>query len=451
MQGIIKNARSLLYLLVLLSYLAWEFTGLFTLRHIFGFLLLLLIGQAIAGSSLTYKLAALVLFSLGTACLVATGAHWLDWMVALTNNGGLVALFIVLPLFSFLLAYEDYSGAIEEFFNKFIRSGAVFNILALWLSFILGAILNVAANILLYSLLKDNAGKYGASRGFSQALVRGQVAGVFWAPNFMSVAIVLTYVKITWLELAPLGFFLSCLFMCIASGAYFFTAGQKERQSIKEEFVEKDFSWQPFLKLLLVYAGLIAMVAFFNLFTTLQILTIVSLTALLYPFLAAVLDGKMHIYRSEFKNYYQGSLPKIRNEILLFASVGFFGKALDITGAGVWLSHHLPLAQIGSPHLTVVVLIAFMSLVALLGIHPIVTISALATTLGQEALGLSVRAFAYTLLLGYGSAVVVSPFSALSLVMAGLTGETPWNAVPRINFFFIMAVVLFFSLLLPFT
>ncbi|MBZ4655152.1 MAG: hypothetical protein JG781_2509 [Peptococcaceae bacterium] len=443
------HGRQLLHLAFLGIYLASVITKISVLNVMLAIFLLLLVGQAVFGASSSNQKVAMALFTLGGASLAFAGAPVTDWLTALTFNAGLVALFVALPLFSFLLYYEDYQQAITDFFQKYVRGKSGFNILTAWLSFILGAILNLAGIHMLYHLLEKNAGDFENRTGFYQALVRGNLAGVFWAPNFMSVAVVLQYVHISWLKIAPLGVLLSVIMLVFIS--LLFIIGNRRNQT--KAFTQPEpleFSWKPLFHLLLVYVGLIFTVSLFNIFTPYKILTIVPLVALIYPLLLALIQNKMDIYLKQLDNYYHCSLLKLKNEVLLFASVGFFGKALDITGIGAEVSHYIPLEQVSLPALAVFMVLSGMGILSMVGIHPVVSISALAATIGYNTLGVSPQAYAYTLLLGYAIAVMVSPFSGMSLVMSGLTGENPWNAVPRLNILFALAATFLYSVILPF-
>lgn len=450
MNSQLSRGRSILYPAFLALYIMWEITGLSFLKVVFGIFLIGLILQAIPDSSTMNRLVALVLFSSGIACLYFTGASAGAWLTALTNNGGLVAFFISLPFFNFILTYHDYRSAIKNIFELHIKKGSGFNILTAWLCFVLGAILNVAAIHMLYHLLCDNAESYGVKKGFYQALIRGNMAAVFWAPNFMAVATVLTYMKLSWLDIAPLGFLLSLFLMIIISGVFIFSRDKGNDVLVRRKMSKGtgDSSTKVLYHLLIVYSGLITLVVLLNLFTNYQILTIVAIAALTYPLGLALVERKTAQYKKELKVYLEITLPNIKNEIILFASVGFFGKALDITGVGSLIFKYSHLNDISNSSLAILAIIALMSIPSVFGIHPIVSISAFASSMEYGDFGLSVLAFAYTLLLGYATAVIVSPFSALSLVMSGITGGSPWET-PRLNWILAVSVTVLFSLLLP--
>jgi len=439
-----------LCLLFLFVFLVWSITGVFYFKVALGFLFIILVVQAAPGTRVAYRVIALFLFGLGAGGLVLARAGAEQWLTSLTNNGGLVAFFISIPLFSFMLSYQDYRGAIKGFFNRYIHSGAGLNVMAIWVSFILSSIINVASIPMLYDLLGQNALNGSARDDFYRSLVWGNVAGVFWAPNYVAVATVLLYTGLEWVNIMPAGVMLALLMMLLMT-ARFCLAGRKTAlENASGHGGVKEFSWRPLVGLLLTYLGMIGLVAVMNIFTPFPILTIISLSAVIFPFGLAAVQNKMDVCRNELKNYFLATLPGIKNEILLFAAVGFFGKALEISGAGAYISAVLQNYRLPYPGLTALVLVWLMALLALVGVHPVVSISAFAAALDPAALGFSTLGYAYLLMFGYGIAVTISPFSGLSLVMAGTTRENPLYVVPGLNWRLCLFFSFLYAFLLPF-
>jgi len=436
-----------MHLMFLLAYLGASITIQHKLFLAEGLFLLVLVGQSLPKASRANLIVSAVLFTLGAACLFFIGATPEQWQDSFIYNGGLVALFIALPLFSFILHYDRFQEDIAKLFRIFIRTSSGFSILTAWLSFLLGAILNLAGLHVLYGLLKENAREYGEKEQFYRALARGILAGVFWAPTYMALAVVLHYVNLPWIAVAPGGVIISIFVMALCSLLFVFGGG-RERPAPGADGQEV-FTWQRVWKLSGIYAGLIVIVALFNIFTKYKILTIVPLIALFYPAALAMLFGKADIFRQQWGKYWQVSLLKLQNEVLLFSSVGFFARSLDISGVGAVFINSLNLQGIGHPSLSVFLVILVMALVSVVGVHPIVSISAIAVSLNAASLGLSPLAYTYMLLLGYAVSVLASPFSAITMVMSGLTGEKPWQVVPRQNIGYLVLLTLLFSLILP--
>ncbi len=459
----------ILYLIFIVTYLLGEFFSIKFLVYAYAFILLLLVLQAFPKAKYSTRIISVFLFGAGIIALVFGGVDTRGWITAFTANGGLVAFFLSLPLFSVALTYKDYRESINALFVKRVQSKSGFLILVSWLTLLISTILNIATDYMLDNLLRRNAERYEVKHGFYQALVRGNMAAVLWAPNYIAVATVITCTGLDWLEIAPSGFLLSVVYMLLVNIAFFVLHRDRkdttrvlpevledmEEKGTKEQEKSSDVrqvitaSEGSLRHLFFVLLGLILFVVMFNASFALSFLAVIIITAAIYPLLLAVVFQKLDVYRKQTLWFFKVKLPSIKDEVILFAAIGFFGKVLDMTGVGNMLFSYIPLDKIPFVWLTVFTVIVIMGIISLVGIHPIVSVSVLSSILTPAALGLSPVAFAQMLLLGYIVAATSSPFTAISLLMAGISGESSWNVVPRLNIGFNLIVVVVFSFLLP--
>ena len=77
-----------------------------------------------------------------------------------------------------------------------------------------------------------------------------------------------------------------------------------------------------------------------------------------------------------------------------------------------------------------------------------VTGSALAAALTPAGLGLNQMTFVLTLLTGWLLAILLSPFSATSLLAGAYTGKASWDISLKMNGLFGLFCLVFFSILL---
>jgi hypothetical protein len=199
------------------------------------------------------------------------------------------------------------------------------------------------------------------------------------------------------------------------------------------------------IKLIVVSLLLLGLVAILNIFTTLNILVIIPLVAIIFPLLLALIQRKLTIYQEQLDKYYHISLPNIRNEVVIFAAAGFFGKALELTGVGKAATTFLHLEVMQQNGLFFLAITVLVSIMAAIGVHPVVTTSAIASAFTASSLGITPLTYTYVLLASYGFAVLVSPFSATSLVLAGLVGKSSWEVGPKINLRFAVITALLFA------
>ncbi len=456
---------SILYVLFLLIYLTREFVSNDSLSYIFALVLLLLVIQAFPKSAGSNRIISLVLFGAGITALITVRSDAEQWIMAFTANGGLVAFFLSLPLFAVTLSYKDYRQSINNLFVQRVRSKSGFLILVSWVSLLLSSILNVAADYMLNNLLRSSAKHYGTKHYFYQALARGNMGAVMWAPNYIAIATVVTCTGLDWITIAPSGFLLGLLYMLLSNVVVFITHNFRKnkgpelpevfaKEEDKEEGTDREtergipVTAGSLSHLFFVFLGLILLVTAFNILSEFSIMTIIVITAIIYPLFLAVVFQKINVYKDQVGIYLRTKLPGIKNEVVLFAAIGFFGKVMDITGIGGAIFSYLPLERIPFTFLSVFVIIIFMAAISMIGVHPIVSVTVLSSVLIPEAIGLSPVAFAQMFLIGYIVAVTSSPFSAISLIISGISGENTWNSVPRWNICFNLVVASVFSILL---
>lgn len=136
------------------------------------------------------------LFLAGGIILYRSDAVFGSWITAISCNGGLVMLFIIMPLLSFPLAYDNYGDLLKQLSVKYIynavRVGGIYSLLAMFLS----SFLNLGALPLVYDLSRKGPVLPGVENTLLLSITRGLSAANFWAPNFVGVAVVLSYLDI---------------------------------------------------------------------------------------------------------------------------------------------------------------------------------------------------------------------------------------------------------------
>jgi hypothetical protein len=139
----------------------------------------------------------------------------------------------------------------------------------------------------------------------------------------------------------------------------------------------------------------------------------------------------------------------MQNETLLFSAIGFFGYALS----GSEFPSHIPLLisrfGLDTPAKLLVIIVAAIGVLSFVGIHPMITIAAVAASLPSGSVPLSGRQLAGAYLAGYMFYGICSPFSAINLIMSSLSKQNPITTGIRQNGAFALAyVVLSISLIL---
>ncbi|MDX9870920.1 MAG: hypothetical protein RBT41_00695 [Clostridia bacterium] len=442
------HIRRLLIILFILTYLLSYFTAIPALAVLNGFILAFVLLQGFLGMPKVTKTVSLGLLVIGAMILFAIKASWLDWLAAIANNAGLVTLFLVVPILGMPFFYNDYEQELKNVARQNIGNILTFSLLIFLVAHLLGGIISVGAVALVYEIFIGSAREIKAEKLMRIAMIHGYVTTGFWSPTWASMAAVVSTQGVSWFTIIPYGFglVLACLLL---SFVY-----QRIKLARHPEWVFKPsrqeeihINWSHILSLVLLIVSLLLAILLFDLFTNWQLLIIVSIVALLFPVGCALVMNKGPELKSGLAHYYRQNILKSKNEVVLFTVAGFLGKALELSGAGEYIVRFIPESLSRHPFLLIVFICILMVLFSLGGIHPVVTGSALLGALQPALLNLSTLEFSLAILLGWTAAILLSPFSAMNLILSGLTGEASWNISKKNALYGIVMIVMVAALI----
>lgn len=391
-----------------------------------------------------------LLFSGGAGLLLTHEVAAGIWVRAMIENSGLISLLLTVPLLGLILRFGAYEAAITALASRYIRSEFGYYAAVVTIANLLGTFLSMAAVPLCYQMMKNIASNYDASLT-AKALARGFCANLLWSPNLIAVAVALQYIRLPWYEVAPVGISLSAV--------VFLLTLVLERRSLTMSSRagatgSPDIFSAEHRKLLALLGGQIVFVLVVVLALDYAIgknvLAAVSLTAFCIPGLIAATTGKLDIFRNGVKNYFTCTLPAMANEFMLFSCVGFFGYSLGATDFGRdWLARLLGFIA-PYPQIAPFLIIWTIGLLAIVGVHPIITISSLGVCLTKISIGLSDIQLAISLMMGYILYSLISPFSSMAMMLSGLLQKNVFEVSVRINLGYAFLISIVLTLLLHF-
>lgn len=380
-----------------------------------------------------------------------------QWITAFTYNTALISLLLTVPLMGSVLFFEPYHKHLSLIITRFVYTPYRFYVTVSMTLAFLAALINLASFHFVHQLLQREAEKY-PPRLFNSALLRGFLPNMIWSPSYIAVAVSVQYANLTWLEVAPLG-----ISLAVAGTIFILMVGWFEYGSFNEptiivsqpcptEPTHWDTPLKNLLTLLLQTGILIALIVSLEHFTHKSAMIIVPLVSIAGPLLLAVIYRKSEAYRGHVKEYLLHKLPFMNNEILLFSAIGFFGYSLGRST----LPEHIPvlIQQLGlnTPPTLLTVIVFVIAFISLVGIHPMITIAALSVALTPGTVALSPLQLAGSYLTGYMLYAVLSPFSAVTLLMGSLSKQSAIVVGLKQNgaFTFIYAVICIAIILLFF-
>lgn len=428
----VEQIKSGLLLLFLAAYVVKSFVSLPFLAEVMAFLIGIVFFVSLPAIKKANRNLILVLLFI-SGCLIWSTPGSFAWSAAIIENGGIAVLLMAVPLLRIVLYYAPYEGAIQSVVGSSIETGYRFYLLTIALTAFLGSVMSVAALPFVYQLLFPIAKKY--PRGIlTRALARGFAINLFWAPNLVAVAVALRYVPISWQELATAGIGFSFLSLVLAMivGKYELKQGQlpdrpEEEPIVKAPVVTAE-NRRHLERLSVQVVCILLAVAAVTYFLQTTIYVTVTIVALIVPFVMALALGTVPIWWQQLCHYRMKVLPGMTGELIIFLTIGFFGYALAHSPLISLLRTELAFFITFPPAVLSLLIIFAIGGLALIGIHPMITISTVALVLANAEAGLSQPQLAVTFISGYIMYLILSPFASVVMIISGLTGQSVYQS-----------------------
>ena len=425
------------------------FLSVMLLDYLSALLLLLIILQALPKMDRLTAVVVSCLFFIGAGLLLACRAPFGLWVVSLLKNANLATLFICVPMMSMPFFYEDYQSELKVLVQTRMSHILGFCLLVAVCTHFLAVLISVGAMTIMYELMHPYAKLYQSEDTFLRTLTRSYNSSGFWSPAWASMIVLNAQLQVPWLSLVPVGLAFSAVLIGLDLGSVFLrgrlSPGAYPRLKAEEGV---QVNWRQIRIMIILAAVLIGLIILLNLTTPWDLLIIVPIVAMIFPLLSALAQRHLPEYRTGMKNYYQKSLLKVQGQCALFTAAGFLGKALDISGLGAMLPKLLPRFLVDYPALMIGAIMLLLILPSLIGVHPAATGTALVLAVTPASLGLSLMTFSLAILTGWLIAIMVSPFSANNLMLAGFTGRPSWSISLGLNARFGALLFVVFSALI---
>ncbi|PRO66955.1 hypothetical protein [Alkalicoccus urumqiensis] len=377
--------------------------------------------------------AVLLFFSAGEAPPSAVSAFG--------TNAGIMALFLFIPAAG---AYLSAAGAFSEL-EKWIalrsqeKSHTYRTVFLLMIG--IGFILNFGAMAVIRRMALESMQQFYEQK-MTIHLMRGFACCMLWSPYFVNVGLVLSLFEVSWVSFGLYGMFFGLL---LAGLAALFLPGlhiSKDTYHPVKDHITGKGTLLPLLRF-----GTVFLLTTFILYSVLDMpmLPLVAALGLLVPFIF------MFFHPGKRRDFYTGrakaastSFERLRTELSVFIAAGVFGTALQVSGAGGAAADMLFAAGGGSILFFSVLIMVVTTAAAFIGIHPIVMIIGIGSSIQPEVLGVSDAYAAMLLLISWTCATQVSPFSGQVLMTSGLSGMKPMTIVRKNAAFVLSAAVLLF-------
>ncbi|MFC0273299.1 hypothetical protein ACFFIX_18000 [Metabacillus herbersteinensis] len=405
----------------------------------------------IRGSTLTI---CLVLLFLAVGLMLYHNASPQEWLQAMRVNITLVALFLFAPLLGIPVRTGGYVEALKIVLSRKMNDPHFFFLGSKLLTHVLGVVINIGSVSIVYQLMKASTIK--TPRLMANAINRGFISSIFWSPYFSAMALILSQLPIAWtsiviymLGLALISLLVSFLIERPLIESMDHSNGRKTVDDYEDKELRK--AKRKVVELFFLLFLIMAVVLLLEAVISSSIVLIICLVSVVFPVLWCFLTGKRALYREEIKEHIFVGIPRMKKEIVLFLIAGFFSGAFlhsELSGQLVELINGL----FGNFTIGIAFFLSLLIVLsAVVGLHPIVVVTILVTSIKPELIGLSPEYFAVLLLASWGISNTVSPATAVNNLLASLLKVDVFELSIRWNFKFVIIMLFLIPIYLEIT
>lgn len=410
--------------------------------ELLAFFTALLFGVGLGMQKSGFRTITLFFFTLGTLILIYYKLPFSIGMQSLTSMTNIIAIIVVMQLFSIPIEVGHYSDTVEYWLKRLFKKESSLYLFAmlvtnLFASFLLFGTVPVMVS-LFNKALKNSVSQY--QRFFATAIMRGYTLALFWAPGAIIILLVMQVTHVSWSQLFVPGLLLSAIGLLTSYALEHFTRLNKPIISMSETLpdssnIAKNAPKQT-AHILLVIISLIVGIGLLERFSIATGTGRILLAGLIVSTIWIMYYRKRAELKTVLKNYGESGIMQATDFSVFFIAVGLFAGAVDHSGI---LVHIQPLLQESVNHLgifSILVIPLLFILIAVCGIHPLVLAVMFGKILLSVSLPLSSVSIALILLLSAAISFIISPFAGMSLMTAKFLHVTPLEVSLKWNLLF---------------
>jgi len=381
-----------------------------------------------------------------------SGESYNYWSRTIIESFTYICLFVSAPLLSIPIRGGGYINYFEQLASRYIKKETSSYTMIAGLSALLGIFMTIGALYIVKDLFKMKLQEN--KRLASEMIIQGSAIPLLFSPYINGVAIILSLLGLTLFPFLYYGIMIALLFLIIiiirlmVGGKRIASRDEaaatfENGESTKEE--PKAMNHRLGVQLIIGFVSIFLGVIFLEKLLETSFITIVAIIAFTVPVLWLLFVNKSAQLKKEIMNYKNNTLPNIYDHMFLIISAIFLSKMMQLTIIPKYLSDLLASSTESTTLFSIVFIILIILVPSLLGIHPLILMVIIATSVSPDILGLDRTLFALTITVGYSLASQLSPLSVLSLVAGNLLAIRPFQLM-HWNWKFVVIIVITASL-----
>lgn len=355
------------------------------------------------------------LFTAGVVIHYLYGNTGLELVDGITQNLALLSIILLAPMISFPLEGEGVIKTVVAKLNEWKEDPrkSFFGVSSFMM--MLAPILNMGAIRVVHGFVGKTP---MVPKLLSHAYIGGFTPAVVWSPFFASVGIVISMANMPYVTYMPIGIIFSLIMVFAA--IILFRPEKNEIAATREEpvFEMEQDNRRDYLLLILFVLFLVLLLIVLEFLTKLPMLLLVSMNCVFIPLLWTLVRNKWGWIKGEMLRYKDSITSNSNMEISLFLSAGLFGNALMHTPITSSLGSAIIWASQWSVLLVALFVVLFITMLALLGIHQIISIPIIFPLLLVPEVDVTLFAAAFMCIFSWMFSSTLSPLNALNIIIS---------------------------------
>lgn len=365
------------------------------------------------------------------------------WIEAITNNLPLVSLIVFAPMLAIPVKLGKYDYYINHFILKYTKKNGQLYFIISSLFFLLSPLLNLGAIHLIHSIIE----KLKLPKEFlGRVYIRAFFSASTWAPYFASVFLVIYYLQIPFKSYLWFGLILGIIQIVTSYLLYVWREDRKIVFNLSTS--DENIKSGKIIEFTVVLALLVCTIFLFEELSDTNIVVLITSVIVFYTLIWSIYLKKIKHLKVQIKHFFHYIIPRSSNEIVLFLSAGFFALVISNTHLGDYINVFWQKLAGISTFLFIIVTIASIALISFSGIHHIVTISIILTSVTHEAFGISDLVMAMILLSSYAIGAMVSPVSPANFIVSKLINDNIYKVIVKYNLSYAILVLVIHSIVI---
>ncbi|MGF7184865.1 hypothetical protein GGQ84_000950 [Desulfitispora alkaliphila] len=376
---------------------------------------------------------------LGHIILYAYNLDFQIWYENITNGMGIPVLFVAVPLVSIPIKYGNYLNSLESYiYIKKDKPGILFSFLA-----VLHVALSIALNIGAINTLQGLLEKINLPKEYlTRIYTAGYASYVSFSPYDGVVQMMILFASASYSEYFFSGLAMVFAIILVSSLLVRFDKELQVKVDERLETIESTESAKKVYELLLHIFMLIFLAFvgdhFIHFSNSLYTITLIIIIYSIFWCLTLKVTNSL---KEELKDYSK-NLLNFKSFLPFIIGAGFLGSMASYTPLKDYIEIVLTALNVLPLYLILQLLIILTMGLSLIGVHMMITVTALAVSVSPETIGLSNNAFALTLLTCWYMAMIISPLVPFPVVVADVIEDKPTNVTFKYNLKF-AAIMLF--------